>query len=219
MNKVACIFGSTGLIGSLLLEQLLADERYQKIIVFNRNKQVTEHPKLVQIVDDYSNLIENAGQLKADEYYCCLGTTMRKAKTRPAFEYVDYHLPLEIGSIALLNQVKIYLVVSSIGAKPKSNNFYLKTKGGMEEALIRLGIDNLFIFRPSMLLGNRKETRIMELISKLFMILFGILLFGPLKKYKAIHTELVARAMINSTEKLTGTQIIESDKIKMISKL
>jgi uncharacterized protein YbjT (DUF2867 family) len=218
MNKVACIFGSTGLIGSLLLEQLLADERYQKIIVFNRNKQVNVHPKLVQIVDDYTNLIDNAEQLKADEYYCCLGTTMRKAKTRPAFEYVDYHLPLEIGNLALVNQVKTYIIVSSIGASPKSKNFYLRTKGGMEEAIIRLGIDNLFIFRPSMLLGNRKERRIMELISKPFMVLFGLLLFGPLKKYKAIHAGIVASAMIASTDKLSGNQIIESDKIKIMAK-
>jgi uncharacterized protein YbjT (DUF2867 family) len=218
MNKTACIFGSTGLIGSYLLELLLNDEKYTRIIVFNRKQQLMEHPKLIQIADDYTNLHEHDLELNADEYFCCLGTTINIAKTKPAFEYVDYHLPLEIGNLALTNKVKYYLVVSSIGASAKSKNFYLRTKGGMENALSKLGLDNLFIFRPSMLLGNRKEKRIGESVSKVFMLIFGIIMIGPLKKYKAIRAKNVAEAMIKSVEKYSGIQFIESDKIKVIAR-
>jgi uncharacterized protein YbjT (DUF2867 family) len=218
MNRIACVFGSTGLIGSSLLEFLLTHEKYAKVIVFNRKHQKQEHPKLIQIVDDYANLHEHALELNADEYYCCLGTTIKVAKTKPAFEYVDYHLPLEIGNLALINKVKYYLVISSIGASAKSKNFYLKTKGGMENALSKLGLDNLFIFRPSLLLGKRNETRIGELISKAVMQIFGIFLIGSLKKYKAIHAKIVATAMIKSVEKYSGIQFIESDIIKNIAK-
>ena len=160
MGKIACIFGSTGLIGSYLLELLTSDERYAKIIVFNRTQVSLSNPKIVQIVSEYSDLEKHKLQLMADEYYCCLGTTMKKAKTKPAFEYVDYQLPVEIGKLALHNNVSSYLVVSSIGASAKSGNFYLSTKGKMEESIKVLGLKNLFIFRPSMLLGKRNETRI-----------------------------------------------------------
>jgi uncharacterized protein YbjT (DUF2867 family) len=214
MEKTACIYGSTGLVGSYLLELLCLDNSYKQVIVFNRTMQAIQHPKVIEIVDDYSGLATHADQLKADEYFCCLGTTIKKAKTKPAFEYVDYHLPIEIGNLAKTNKVKYYLVVSSIGANSKSSNFYLRTKGGMEEALSKLDIENLIIFRPSMLLGKRKESRIMESVSKPIFVALGVLLIGSLKKYRAIHGKIVAKAMIKSTGKLSGLQFIESDKIK-----
>jgi uncharacterized protein YbjT (DUF2867 family) len=217
MDKTACIFGSTGLIGSYLLELLSSDSNYSKIIVFNRKKQDISDPKIIEVIGDYSKLSMHTAFLVADEYYCCLGTTMKKAKTKPAFEYVDYHLPIEIGNLAKSIGVKFFMVVSSVGANPLSGNFYLRTKGGMEEALSKIGIDNLFIFRPSMLLGKRKEFRFMEFISKPLTIAFGLLFFGPLKKYKAIHGRSVAKAMIKSTNILTGFQVIESDKITDLS--
>ena len=218
MGKTACIFGSTGLVGSCLVSQLIDDSQYEKIIVFNRKKQGNNNPKIVEIVDDYSNLAQNAALLKADEYYCCLGTTIGKAKSKPAFEYVDYNLPIEIGNLAQTNDIKYYLVVSSIGASPKSGNFYLRTKGGMEEALTKLNINNLFIFRPSLILGKRNETRVLESISKVMMIALGFLFVGPIKKYRAIHAKTIAKAMINTIEKLSGKHILESDQIQEMSK-
>jgi len=217
MGKTACVFGSTGLIGTYLLEILCADTNYEKVIVFNRTSQASINHKVIQIVDDFSSLASHADDLKADEYFCCLGTTIKKAKTKPAFEYVDYHLPIEIGNLAVSNKVKYYMVVSSIGASSESNNFYLRTKGGMEEALSKLELKNLFIFRPSMLLGKRKETRIMESLSKPIFTVLGVLLFGPLKKYKAIHAKMVAKAMIKIVTYGSENQIIESDKITVIA--
>jgi uncharacterized protein YbjT (DUF2867 family) len=218
MEKTACIFGSTGLTGTYLIEVLLEDKRYSKIILFNRTKQSIEHPKIEQIVAPYDQLQNLKDQLKADEYYCCLGTTMDKAKTRQAFEYVDYHLPLEIAKLARENGIKTFSLVSSIGASSKSKNFYLRTKGKTEDALSGLGLNNLLIFRPSMLLGKRKETRLMETIAKPFSIGLGILLWGPLKKYRAIHGKTVAKGMVYASNQLTGNAIIESDSIINLAK-
>jgi uncharacterized protein YbjT (DUF2867 family) len=209
MKKTACIFGSTGLVGSYLLEQLIHDDTYQKIIVFNRRKTSIQNPKIEQIIDDYQNIANYSGHLVADDFFCCLGTTMKKAKTKPAFEYVDYHLPLEIGNIALANKVKNYLIVSSVGASSQSSNFYLRTKGGMEEAIFKLEIGNIFIFRPSMLLGNRNESRLLESATKPLACLLGLFMFGRFSKYKPIHGRIVAKAMVKSTDSLSGRQIIE----------
>jgi uncharacterized protein YbjT (DUF2867 family) len=217
MSKTACVFGSTGMIGTYLLELLGSDNNYERIIVFNRKEQVKKHPKVIEIVDDYSKLTAYTDNLKADEYYCCLGTTIKKAKTKPAFKYVDCQLPIEIGKLAKTNNVKNYKIISSVGASSKSNNFYLRTKGEMEESVSKLEIENLFIFRPSMLLGNRKESRVMESISKPIFVALGALLFGSLKKYKAIHGQVVAKAMIKSTLTFSGLQIFESDKIQSIA--
>jgi len=218
MAKSACIFGSTGLIGSYLLEQLLNNDRYSEVIVFNRNEKKLEHPKLIQVVADYDQLGEKAQNLIADEYYCCLGTTMKKAKTKKAFEYVDYQLPVDIAQLANKNDVDKFCLVSSIGASVNSNNFYLKTKGRMEADINAIGIKYLHFFRPSLLLGERNEKRLGESISKALMKLVGFLMIGGLKKYKAIHGKTVAKAMIEVANSRGTQKVFISDEIEALVK-
>ena len=216
MDKTACIFGSSGLVGSYVLKLLQDDSRYSEIIVFNRTQKIAEHPKIKQIVADYKELNNFTGELNASEFYCCLGTTIKKAKTKEAFEYVDYQLPLQIANIASLNGVEKYLVVSSIGASAQSKNFYLRTKGKMELAIAGLEIKRLHFFRPSLLLGKRNEKRFTESISKVFMKLLGYLMLGNLKKYRAIHAETVAAAMISTANSKAIQQVFISDEIEDI---
>jgi uncharacterized protein YbjT (DUF2867 family) len=216
MGKTACIFGSTGLIGSRLHLLLSNNADYEKIIVFNRSAQSTNIPKTEQIVGDYGSLIQYQKELNADEYYCCLGTTMKKAGSEEAFEFVDYHLPVSIGQLAVQNQIAKVLVVSSIGASAQSSNFYLRTKGRMEEEMRKTGIKNLCFFRPSMLLGNRNEIRFGESLGKVIMKAFGFLFVGKLKKYKAIETEVVARAMMKVADANVGISVFLSDEIQKI---
>lgn len=216
MNKTACIFGSTGLIGSHLLDLLVNDSRYERIIVFNRSLKYYTHPKIKQILSDYESISEVSNDLDANEYYCCLGTTIKKAKTREAFEYVDYLLPLQIARIAIENKVDKYLIVSSIGASEQSRNFYLRTKGKMEQEVSRLGIKRLHIFRPSMLLGKRNEKRLAESVGQVFMNFFGFLMFGVLRKYKAIHAKTVAAAMLAVANQNTDKKFFASDEIENI---
>jgi uncharacterized protein YbjT (DUF2867 family) len=214
MLKTACIFGATGLIGSHLKMQLLNDDRYSKVIVFVRSELMLTHPKLVEIVGDFEQLDDYSEQLIADEYFCCLGTTMKKAKTKEAFEYVDYQLPLKIANLAKKNNVRKYCVVSSIGASSKSGNFYLRTKGRMEEAISSIGIEYPHFFRPSLLLGERYEKRFGESMAKVFSNLFGFLMVGGLKKYRAIHGKTVAKAMIKVANEDTNQKAFISDEIQ-----
>ncbi len=214
MSKTACIFGSTGLIGTYLKEQFLNDERYSKVIVFVRSELMLTHSKLVEIVGNYEQLDTYSEQLRADEYFCCLGTTMKKAKTKEAFEYVDYLLPLKIANLAKKNNVKKYCVVSSIGASSKSNNFYLRTKGRMEEAILSVGLEYSHFFRPSLLLGERNEKRFGESMAKVFSKLFGFFMMGGLKKYRAIHGKTVAKAMIIVANRDTRQNVFISDEIQ-----
>jgi len=216
MGKTACIFGSTGLIGSQLLQNLLQDSRYDKILLFNRTFQSFAHQKIEQIVGDYNLLIDYKSQLIGDEYYCCLGTTMKIAKTKSVFEFVDLQLPLSIGKLAIENKVSKLLVVSSIGASLKSGNFYLNVKGRMEFELGLLGIETLHFFRPSMLLGKREPSRLGESIGKIIMKIIGFMLVGKLKKYKAIKAETVANAMVNVANGNFKNLVFESDKIQYL---
>ncbi|MBN1252625.1 MAG: NAD-dependent epimerase/dehydratase family protein [Bacteroidales bacterium] len=223
MKKTAVIFGSTGLIGKNLLFQLIDDERYSKIFVFNRKHLNINISKVEEIiVTDFENIDEFTFKQTPDEIYCCIGTTINKAKTKTAFTFVDYQIPVKIAKLAENKNISKLLIVSSIGANEKSNNFYLQTKGKMEQAVVKFSIESVHFFRPSMLLGKRNETRIAEGIGQIFMKIFGFLLIGKIKKYKAIKAETVAKAMINVANLNTGLNtkkdFIESDKIFELAK-
>lgn len=217
-SKTAIIFGATGLIGSCVLEQLLQDTRYSKILLISRKLINTGNSKVVEIITgmEDKNLLEN--QLHGDEIYCCLGTTISKAGTQKAFRKVDYDLPVMIGVTAKKNGVSKMLVVSSLGAEATSSNFYLRTKGEMEQALRSLAIPALHFFRPSMLLGTRTESRPAETVGKFIMNAFSFLFIGRLKKYKAIHAGTVARAMINIANAKVTNDVYDSHEIEIAAK-
>jgi len=213
-DKTALVFGATGLVGSELTNLLLSNDHYDTVKIFVRRKFDTEHPKLVQVIDDLDQPDKIASEIMGDDLYCCLGTTMKKARSREAFEWVDLHLPLKIAGIASKNGVRKFLAVSSIGAKPHSRNFYLRTKGRMEEGILAMNFENICIVRPSILLGQRKERRIGEEFGKLMISLLSFLFTGPLKKYKGIQAETVARAMIRLANSVNTRVILESHKLQ-----
>jgi uncharacterized protein YbjT (DUF2867 family) len=213
-DKTALVFGATGLVGSELTNLLLANDHYECVKIFVRKKIDLQHPKLVQVVNDLSNPEEISSEITGDDLYCCLGTTRKKAGSKEAFEWVDLQLPLKVAEIALKNEVRKYLVVSSIGAKPESRNFYLRTKGNMEKGLLAMNFENIGIVRPSILLGQRKERRLGEEAGKIIIRIFSFLFSGPLKKYKGIQAETVARAMIRLANTVNKRVILESHKLQ-----
>ncbi len=212
-EKTALIFGSTGLTGSELTRQLLMDDRYSHVRVFVRRPGGEEHPGLEVIVDDLTDTRRIAGRVKGDELYCCLGTTIKKAGSKKAFERVDLELPAELARIAHGNGVAKFLVISSIGADPSSGNFYLRTKGRMEEEISRYGFRQLSIFRPSFLLGKRDEFRFGEAAGKMLFRTLGFMFIGPLRKYKGVKAETVARAMITVANNIPAGKVYLSDEI------
>ncbi|HEY5748375.1 MAG TPA: NAD-dependent epimerase/dehydratase family protein [Chryseolinea sp.] len=189
--KTALIAGSTGLIGSQLLSLLLKNTDYVKVIALTR-VDLPQHPKLTQIKVEFGSLGENSSALKADDVYCCLGTTMAKAGSKENFYQVDFYYPFLLAKTTRSVGAKKFMLVSALGANKSSSIYYNQVKGEIEEAISSVAFDAVHIFRPSLLLGPRIEKRSAEDAAKFFYKAFGFLI--P-KKYKAIESVKVARAM------------------------
>jgi uncharacterized protein YbjT (DUF2867 family) len=218
-QKTALLLGATGLTGGFLLTELINSGAYSKIIVPARRHLATDNPIVDQVVTDFKNLDAIKDRLVADDVYCCLGTTIAVAKTKEAFRFVDYELPLAFAKIAKEQGAKSFNLMSSIGAKVDTSTFYLKTKGEVERDIAALPFKRVNIFRPSMLLGPRKETRSGESIGKVVMTGLNFLWKGPLKNYKPIESADVAKAMakIGVRGEGSGLRILESAEIQAVA--
>ena len=217
-EKRAIIIGSTGLTGSFLLDLLLKSDAYHKILATVRNPSTSKNIKLKYIETDFKKLDQVSAELMADCIFICIGSTMAKSGSKGAFLKVDYDIPVDLAHIAIKNGVKKCVVISSLGANANSGNFYLQTKGKMEQAIEKLGFETTIFLRPSLLLGARKEMRFGELAGKLLMKFFSPLLIGSLKRYRGIHASTVAKAMLKlSLDNLNGVHKIESDQIEAIA--
>ena len=218
MSTKAIIAGSSGLIGSNLLDILLQGDFYDEVLVLVRKELSIQHPKLTQLVVDFDQLEAYADQLTGHAVFCSLGTTRHKTPDRAVYHKIDHDYPLILAQLAHKNGVAQYHLVSSVGANAASSTFYIKTKGETEADIQQVGFPALHIYRPSMLIGDRKEKRIEEkIVTGLFKII-DPLLFGGLKKYRSIKAATVAQAMYKQSIKTdTGTFIYESDKIKQLA--
>ncbi|MDP2176601.1 MAG: oxidoreductase [Bacteroidota bacterium] len=212
--KTAVLIGSTGLIGNHLLNILLANESYSQIILISKRSANVVHPKVVEHLINFDKINQIEHLIHGDDFYCVIGTTIKKAGSKEAFRKVDYIYPLMFAQISKRNNFKKFLLVSSIGADEHSNNFYLKVKGELESQIKALNFQCSFIFRPSLLLGNRNEFRFGEKLATIIMPFFSFLLMGKLKKYKAIKAKTVANAMCLFAQKdCSGFNIIESNEM------
>ena len=209
--KTALIVGATGLTGTALTSQLLKENYYDKVKIVVRKPVALEHPRLEQIVCDFEHLPED--KMTADDYFCCLGTTMKKAGSKAAFEKVDFEYPLKTAQIAKNNAAAQFIIITAIASDPNSKIYYSRVKGRIEEALKEMQFPNLVILRPSFLFGDRKELRIGE---KLGIALAR--LFEPLipRRYRGVEASRVAAAMSNMAKKgLRGVQVFESEEIQV----
>ncbi len=214
--RTALIAGATGLVGGLLLRQLLDTPEYGRVITLGRRPVELAHPKLSQVTADLAALDKVTADLRCDDAFCCLGTTIRRAGSQAAFRAVDHGAVLAFAWTARRNGATRFFVVSSLGANARSRFFYNRVKGETEEALEVLDFKTLAIFRPSLLLGPRQETRFGERIGEVVMWLADPLLLGSLRKYRAIQAEVVARAMVRCSfgHDGQGVLIFPSDEIE-----
>lgn len=216
MNDIkltAIVFGASGLTGRFVVEHLINDIDYGEVRLFVRKELMINNTKIKQIVFDTDKLESFSNELTGDHLFCCLGTTIKKAGSKNNFYRIDHDMVERVAKIASHNKVKSFVVISSIGANRNSHNFYLKTKGQMEESIRTFHFNNLTIIRPSMLLGIRPEYRFGEEIVKKIFSLANPLMIGSLKKYRGIHASTVAKAMISLAKKSVGYKIIESDQL------
>jgi uncharacterized protein YbjT (DUF2867 family) len=216
-NRNALIAGGTGLVGSSLLQQLLADHQYEKIVVITRKPIEMANPKLVQQQLDFDKIENLKLDFQVDDVFCALGTTIKTAGSQDAFYKVDYTYVVNLGKWCVNNGVKRFMIVSAMGANAKSGIFYNRVKGEMEVAVSKLQIPEVKVFRPSLLMGNRIEKRGGENIAQAVMGALGFLFAGSLLKYKGIHADVVASSMIKvAKQDLTGFKIYESGEMQVM---
>jgi uncharacterized protein YbjT (DUF2867 family) len=196
MSRTALVFGGTGLVGKQLVDQLVMDERFLKIRVFNRREVTYSNEKIDSYKVDLSDISSFKQLVSGDVLFCCLGTTIKKAGNRQNFSKIDKDLPISLASVAFDNGVDHFMVISSIGANAKSSNFYLRTKGLMEHGIRSYRFQRITIVRPSLLLGKREEFRAMERLAAQILGWTSFLFIGLLRKYKPIKAENVALAMV-----------------------
>ena len=194
--RSALLLGASGLVGRYCLAALLADSAYEKVIIVSRRELPDAmHEKVEQKIMPLESL-DSATLPPLDDVFCALGTTIRKAGSQEAFRHVDLEMPLASARAGLRAGAKQLVLVSSVGADPNSKNFYLRTKGEVEQRLQSMSFAALHIFRPSLLLGERGEFRLGEAIAMPLARLLGPVMVGGLRKYRAIDASTVGRAMV-----------------------
>lgn len=195
--RTALIIGATGMVGKACLYTLLENDEYSRVVALSRKNIPVKHPKLHQVLVDFDNLEQYKQEIIADDVFCCLGTTIKDAGSQANFRKVDYEYPLHVAKLSLQNGASQFLLVSAMGADKNATIFYNKVKGETEQAIAALGYPTFKVFQPSLLLGNRSNTRLGESIGKAVMRLFDFLfIIGPLKNYRAIPATTVAKAMV-----------------------
>ncbi len=215
--KTALVFGSSGLIGGHLLDQLIKNDSYNKIKLFVRSEIIINEPKIEIIKTSFNDLDNHKKDIKGDDCFFCIGTTKQNSPDKNEYQRVELEIPKKIAQIARTNSVNSFIFVSSIYANPKSSGDYVKFKGLVEEELKKLNFSNLGILRPSFLMGDRKMNRVGEKIGIMTFRLLSPLLVGSLKKMKPINSETVSKAMIKIANENLGKTIFESDEIVKIT--
>lgn len=207
--RTALLAGSTGLIGKQLLELLLDDPHYTVVKAISRKPLAIQHAKLQNIVADLDTLTEHHDQLKADDVFCCLGTTIKQAGSQAAFRKVDFEYPFELAKLTKNQGATQFLIITALGSDAKSGIFYNRVKGEVEQAIDAVGFDSYHIFRPSLLLGERTEKRAGEGAATVVYKALGFLI--PLK-YKAIDSAKVAKAMLHFAKQNSKGKFIHESK-------
>lgn len=216
-RKTALLIGASGLIGGHCLDFLLSGDDYGRVIALVRRFLPIDNPRLRQHTVDCNRLKDHFTGIAADDVYCCLGTTIKKAGSRQAFRKVDFAYPVETARLSLEKGATRFLLVSAIGADPGASIFYNRVKGEVEQAIDGLGFSGFSIFRPSLLLGTRKENRPAEALGQKILPHLSFVFKGPMQKYRPVEARAVAFAMAAAARKNRhGRQVFESHQIRAI---
>ena len=217
MIRTALVAGASGLVGGHVTRLLLADPRYDRVTVLTRRELPLANKKLVQRVVDFDHLAHVADFPRVHDVFCCLGTTIRQAGSEAEFRKVDYTYVMELARVALRHRAAQFLVVTAVGADPRSRVFYSRVKGELEDALRRLQFESMHIFRPSLLVGARARSRPAERIAMIVSPLVAWMLVGPLARYRPVPAATVARAMVRAAHPAQkGVHLYEGKGIRRL---
>ena len=212
-QRTALIAGASGLVGGECLRRLLASENYSKVTLVTRRSlgAATKHPKLREIVVDFARLDSVGDDLRADHVFCALGTTIRKAGSQEKFREVDFEYPRNLAQLTRAHGARHFSLVSALGASSKSGVFYSRVKGELEDAVRAMGWPSLCLLRPSVIAGNRQESRPLERLGEV------MLRFGP-ATYRPVAASRIAAAMIATAQREPhGVTVIESRDISRVA--
>lgn len=216
--KTAIILGATGLTGGILLEKLLNDPSFEKIKLFSRSSVEITNPKIEEHLINMFQLEQHSEAFKADVVFCCIGTTKAKTPDKEIYTKIDYGIPVTAAKLAAHNGIKSFIVISALGADENSRVFYNKTKGEMQRDVLKQSLDcaqpDIYILQPSLIVGDRNESRFGENMAAFFMKIFGFLIPN---KYIMIKAETIAEAMHVLAKEGFSDKIITSEKIKEIA--
>jgi len=219
MKKTAIILGASGLTGSYLLQKLIKEESFSTIKLFSRSKIEGLPNHIEQYIVDLLKLEDFKADFTGDIVFCCIGTTASKTPDNAHYKAIDYGIPVAAAKLCKANNIPAFMVISAMGADKNSSIFYNKTKGEMEADVIKQNLHHTSIFRPSLIDGPRNETRFLENIGLSVLKAIQPLFIGGLKKYRIIHAERIAQALINASKNINDDiNIIPSQTIKELAK-
>jgi len=219
-GSVALLAGASGLTGGYTLDALLGAPDVSRVIAVTRRPLGRENSRLANRIVQFERLESQLKGTSCDAALCCLGTTLRKAGSQQRFRAVDVDCVLAFARAARAANARRFVVMSSVGANPNSRNFYLRTKGEMEEELEGIGFESLDILQPSMLLAFRAEMRPLELVASALMPLAAPLLRGKYAPYRAISARTVAAAMLGAMRSgRRGVQRYTDEGIEALARL
>ena len=217
-KHIALVLGSSGLIGFETVNLLLNNSNYSAVYAVSRTKLPISHSKLIQILADVDTIEDRIKDITVDHLYSCIGTTASKTPDKIEYYKIDLDYPILVAKTLHNKGCQTICLISSMGASSTSKNFYLKLKGDVEKAIKEIGYQSVNILRPSLLLGKRKEYRLMERLAQKIFPIANLFLIGSLKDYRSIKATDIASAMINiSLANKKGTHIYQTQFIKELA--
>lgn len=201
------VIGATGLVGNLILKELLNDNDFSEVRIFVRKPTGIINPKLKEIITPMTDINTLSSEIQGDVLFNALGTTIKKAGSQEEQQRIDRDLPVAFAKIASENGVKIMLNVSSVGAN-LNGGFYLKTKAEMENGTGKFFPQSVFHFRPGFLVGDRKEFRLVEKIASGVMKVIDPILTGSSQKYRSMPVDKLAKAMVSLSKNPVGKPVV-----------
>ena len=214
-DRTALLLGASGLVGRHVFRRLVSDARWSRVVTLGRRPMPTAFDTHEHHIVHFDELATYAAHFACDDLFCVLGTTMKQAGSREAFRRVDLEIPFEAAQLAHSAGASQMLLVSALGADPGSRIFYNRTKGEAEQAISEVGFEAVQLVRPSLLAGDRRESRLGERIGLAVLKPLSPLLRGPLSALRPTEAEDVAAALVAlAAARPTGVHTYEPDAIR-----
>ncbi len=211
-TKTAVVIGATGLVGKALVAMLTTSPHYSKIVTITRRQVDYDNDRVENHVVDFAQLAEHSELFHGDVLFSCLGTTLKQAGSVAAQWIIDYDYQVAAATLACSNGIPHYLLVSSSGANCASRSSYLKMKGELDNAVKAMTFERISIVKPSLLLGDRDQTRLGENLASV--ILPTLCRLPGLKRYRPIKGEQVAERLLQlSIAQGTGIEELMLDEV------